>query len=177
MTLLARSLDSIRNLSSLFGQNGIPERRKDCREATDLKFGYELRYPRFVPPPGCRTPLPSFENEASKVFHERSFSTRFHEPFVPDVRTDIYIHLTFRLILHRIFGQLLSHLSLPSLLIVVPMQKGREAGRILDRLEGDYYSYLSLRFGLDFLGMGILISSGERKRERKIIKNNLINKI
>lgn len=51
-----------------------------------------------------------------------------------------------------------------------PCVKGG-AERILDRLEGDYYSYLSLRFGLDFgWGWGFLFRL--QKKEREIIKNN-----
>lgn len=68
-------------------------RRKDCRGATDLKFGYRLRYPRFAfAPSGARRP-PRPET-ASKVPRKE-----FHNSFT--LRRSILA----RLILLRIFVQ------------------------------------------------------------------------
>lgn len=63
-------------------------RRKDCREATDLKFGYRLRYPHFAPlQAACRRPIRgnSFESPIEGV-SQLVFTSRLCQTLVISIR-------------------------------------------------------------------------------------------
>lgn len=120
MTFLARS--SIQYViylpfSARMGFHGTPE---GLSRSNRFEIRLRASLPSFRTPSGLSN-APLLLRNSFESLPRKEFLNSFSRIVCARRSRDIYIYVTFRLILHRIFGQLLSHLSLPSFLIVVPV--------------------------------------------------------